>query len=84
MATKKEKQIEQENQAVPAAEAAPETKQIKVTLIRGITGRLQKQERTIRALGLTKIGESKVYTDSAAMRGMINVVSFMVRVEEIS
>jgi len=59
-------------------------KKIKVTLIRSVSGRLKKQERTIRALALSKIGESKVYPDTAAMRGMLAVVSHMVSVEEIN
>ena len=58
-------------------------KKIKVTLTKSISGRLKRQERTIRALGLTKIGDSKVYDDTTAIRGMINVVSHMVAVEEI-
>ena len=58
-------------------------KKIKVTLTRSVSGRLKKQERTVRALGLSKIGESKVYTDSPAMRGMLGVVSHMVAVEEV-
>ena len=75
MAAKKEKTTEPEKQAV---------KQIKVTLTASVSGRLKKQERTVRALGLNKIGESKVYNDSAAMRGMLGVVSHMVRVEDVN
>jgi large subunit ribosomal protein L30 len=56
-------------------------KKIKLTLTRSISGRLKKQERTVQALGLKKIGESKIFTDGAAIRGMINVVSHMVTVE---
>jgi len=59
-------------------------KKIKVTLIKSVSGRLKKQGRTIKALGLTKIGESKVFTDGAPIRGMIAVVEHMVTVEEIA
>ncbi|GHV03290.1 50S ribosomal protein L30 [Clostridia bacterium] len=58
-------------------------KKIEVTLTRSVSGRLKKQERTIRALGLHKIGETKVFPDTAAVRGMINVVSHMVSVKEV-
>ena len=43
----------------------------------------QKQKKNVEALGLRKIGSSKVHNDTPVIRGMINVVSHMVRVEEI-
>ena len=72
--------------ATAKKEKQPESqdKKIKVTLTRSVSGRLKKQERTIRALGLTKIGESKVFTDGKPIRGMIAVVSHMVSVEDYS
>ena len=58
-------------------------KQIRITLIKSINGRLIKQKRTVEALGLTKIGSSVVRTDNDATRGMIYVVKHLVKVEEI-
>ena len=58
-------------------------KQIKVTLIRSTIGCLEKQKKNVEALGLHKIGSSKVHNDTPVIRGMINVVSHLVRVEEI-
>jgi len=58
-------------------------KQIKVTLIKSTIGCLEKQKKNVEALGLRKIGSSKVHNDTPVIRGMINVVSHMVRVEEI-
>ena len=58
-------------------------KQIKVTLIRSTIGCLEKQKKNVEALGLKKIGSSKVHNDTPVIRGMINVVSHMVTVEEI-
>ena len=58
-------------------------KQIKVTLTKSTIGCLEKQKKNIEALGLKKIGSSKVHNDTPVIRGMISVVSHMVRVDEI-
>ncbi len=58
-------------------------KQIKVTLTKSTIGCLEKQKKNIEALGLKKIGSSKIHNDTPVIRGMINVVSHMVRVDEI-
>ena len=57
---------------------------IKVTLIKSTIGRVEKQQATVKALGLRKIGSSKVHEDSAVVRGMITKVSHLVKVEEIA
>ncbi|MDY2879993.1 MAG: 50S ribosomal protein L30 [Candidatus Borkfalkiaceae bacterium] len=57
--------------------------QVKVTLIRSTIGALPKQKATVAALGLKKINQSKVFTDSATLQGQIKVVSHMVKVEKI-
>jgi large subunit ribosomal protein L30 len=54
---------------------------IKVTLTRGVFGRSEKQQRTVQALGLTKINSSAVHNDNDAIRGMLSVVSHLVKVE---
>jgi large subunit ribosomal protein L30 len=56
---------------------------LRVKLIRSTIGTLPKQKATVRSLGLRKIGSSKEYADSLALRGMIRVVSHLVSVEEI-
>jgi len=58
------------------------TKEIKVTQIRSLIGRLPKHRRTIRALGLTKINKTVVHKDTPNIRGMINQVRYLVKVEE--
>jgi len=55
--------------------------QLKVTLVRSPHGHKPKQARTLDALGLRKTGFSKTFTDSAALRGMLNKVSHLVKVE---
>ena len=53
---------------------------IKVTLTRSTIGRLPKHQETVRGLGLRKIGQVVELEDTAAVRGMINRVSYMVSV----
>ena len=57
-------------------------KKIKITLIKSPAGCLDKQKKTVEALGLKKIGMAKIHNDNAAVRGMLTVVRHMVRVEE--
>lgn len=54
---------------------------VKVTLTKSISGRLDKQKKTVEALGLRKIGQSKVFEDSDVLRGMLFKVSHLVKVE---
>lgn len=57
-------------------------KTIKITLVRSVSGRLEKQKRTIQALGLSKIGQSVVKKDNDCVRGMIFTVKHLVEVSE--
>ena len=57
-------------------------KLIKVTLIHGTNGCREKQIKTVQALGLTKVNSFKVVKDNDATRGMIAVVSHLVKAEE--
>ena len=58
-------------------------KQLKITLVKSGAGRLEKQKRTLEALGLRKTHSSTVKPDNACTRGMIFVVKHLVKVEEI-
>ena len=58
-------------------------KQLKITLIRSTNGCLDKQKKTVEALGLRKIRSCVVRPDNDAVRGMIYVVKHLVKVEEI-
>ncbi|MCI9517751.1 MAG: 50S ribosomal protein L30 [Clostridia bacterium] len=66
-----------------AAKKEQAEKMLKITLVKSTIGRLEKQKRTVEALGLKKIGSSVVKRDNAAMRGMVFVVKHLVEVEEI-
>ncbi|MGD9963811.1 MAG: 50S ribosomal protein L30 [Candidatus Izemoplasmatales bacterium] len=57
--------------------------QIKVTLVKGLMGRKPNQVKTIKALGLTKRNSSVVVEDTDMIKGMVNTVSHLVKVEEV-
>ncbi|MEW5724075.1 MAG: 50S ribosomal protein L30 [Thermodesulfobacteriota bacterium] len=57
-------------------------KQLKITQVRSLIGRLPKHRRTIRALGLKRINHTVVHEDTPVIRGMISQVEHLVRVEE--
>ena len=57
---------------------------IKVTQIRSTIGRKEDQKRTVEALGLGRISRSRVHDDNPVIRGMINKVTHLVKVEEVT
>jgi len=56
--------------------------EIKITQIRSLIGRKPKHRRTVKALGLKRIGHTVTQRDNPAIRGMIESVSYLVKVEE--
>jgi large subunit ribosomal protein L30 len=56
---------------------------LKITQIRSTIGRKYDQKRTIEALGLGKINRSRMHDDNPVIRGMVNKVCHLVKVEEI-
>ena len=58
-------------------------KQIAVTQIKSSIGRLKKHKSCLAGLGLRKIGHTVVIEDTPAVRGMVQTVQYMLRVEEI-
>lgn len=59
------------------------TKQVKITLVKSIIGRLPKHVLIAKQLGLTKMNRSVVHQDNPAIRGMINTIPYLLHVEEI-
>jgi large subunit ribosomal protein L30 len=57
--------------------------QVKVTLVKSTIACLPKQKATVEALGLKKINQSKVFTDSVTLQGQLKVVSHLVKVENV-
>jgi len=56
---------------------------LKVTLVRSKLGRGRIQLACVNGLGLRRVNHSVELADSGAIRGMINKVSHLVKVEEI-
>jgi len=63
-----------------APKRVPE-KTVKVTQIRSPAGRYAYQRATLKGLGLNKMNRSRVLEDTPAVRGMIECVRHLVRVE---
>ena len=57
-------------------------KTVKVTLVRSVNGRLANHKACVRGLGLRRMHHTVEVEDTPCTRGMINKVSYMVRVEE--
>lgn len=55
---------------------------IKVTLTRGLAGRLKTHRRVVASLGLRKIGQVKELVDRPEIRGQIKKVKYMVSIVE--
>ena len=56
---------------------------LKVTLVKSPIGAVPKQRATIEALGLKKMHKTVEMPDNGAVRGMIQNVRHLVKVEEI-
>lgn len=54
---------------------------IKVTQFKSTNGRLKGHKACVRGLGLRRIGHTVEVEDTPAVRGMINKVAYLVRVE---
>ena len=54
---------------------------INVTLIKSGIGKNKKIRQTLRGLGLTKLHKTVTLNNTAAIRGMINKVSFLVKIK---
>lgn len=56
---------------------------LRVTQIRSACQRIERQKRTIRALGIRRMHQTVEHDDTPAIRGMIAKVFHLVTVEEI-
>ena len=68
--------------AKPAkADKAKPEKTVKITLVKSVIGTKASHRATVRGLGLRRIRHSVELEDTPSVRGMINKVSYLVRVE---
>jgi large subunit ribosomal protein L30 len=56
---------------------------VKITYVKSTIDRSERQKRTVKALGLTKLHQSVVHENTPAIAGMIKKVNHLVTVEEI-
>ncbi len=56
-------------------------KKIKVKLLRSVAGCKQGHRDTVRGLGLKRINDVVELTDTPEVRGMVNRVNYLVRIE---
>ena len=56
---------------------------LKVTLVKSTIGAIPKHVKTVEALGLRKLNKSVELPNNAAVKGMVNQVRHLVKVEEI-
>ncbi len=56
---------------------------IRVTQVRSPIGRPSDQRATLKGLGLNKMHRSRELEDTPAVRGMVNKVKHLVRLEEL-
>jgi len=67
----------------PAPKRVPE-KAVKVTQVRSPAGRFAYQRATLKGLGLDRINRSRVLEDTPAVRGMIERVRHLVRIDPVA
>jgi large subunit ribosomal protein L30 len=56
---------------------------LKITQTKSVIGSLGKHKKTVRALGLKRIRDSRLHGDTPQVRGMIHKVRHLVEVEEV-
>jgi len=54
---------------------------LRITWVKSAIGHKQSQKRTLAALGLRRLNQSVVHEDSMVLRGMINKVRHLLKVE---
>jgi large subunit ribosomal protein L30 len=57
---------------------------LRITYVKSVIGYSQRQRDTIKSLGLRRLHQSVEHTDTPEIRGMVNKVSHLVRVEEVA
>jgi large subunit ribosomal protein L30 len=63
------------------AKAKKDASTIKVTLVKSVIGRIESHKATVKGLGLRRMHHTVELQDTPAIRGMINTVNYLVKVE---
>jgi large subunit ribosomal protein L30 len=56
---------------------------VKITLVKSLIGRKKEHIATVNALGLRKIRKSVEHEETPQIKGMINKVIYLVKVEQV-
>jgi large subunit ribosomal protein L30 len=70
-----------ETKKVPAKKVVSTKPTVSVTLVKSFYGRLPKHRATVTGLGLKRINHTVILEDTPEVRGMINKVSYLLKVE---
>jgi len=70
-----------ETKSAPTKKAVSTKPTVSVTLVKSFHGRLPKHRATVTGLGLKRINHTVVLEDTPEVRGMINKVSYLLKVE---
>ena len=62
------------------AKVSEMTNTVKVTLVKGLIGTRESHRATVRGLGLRRVNSVSELQDTPSVRGMINKVSYLVKV----
>jgi len=63
------------------AKAKKDASSIKVTLVKSVIGRIESHKATVKGLGLRRMHHTVELQDTPAIRGMINAVGYLLKVE---
>lgn len=55
---------------------------VRITWVKSGIGYAKTQKKTLKALGLNRLNQSVIHDDSLPIRGMINKVRHLIKVEE--
>ena len=66
----------------PKKKPADDGKKIRVTLVKGLRGTIHTHRESVKGLGLRHREHTVEVADTPAIRGMINRVSYLVKVED--
>ncbi len=67
--------------AKTTAKTEKNTATIKVTLVKSVIGRIEAHRATVKGLGLRRMHHTVELQDTPAIRGMINAVGYLLKVE---
>ena len=68
------------HESTTMAHSTPQGKTVKIKLVVSPIGTKQSHRDTVRGLGLRKLNSESELKDTASVRGMINKISYLVRV----